>query len=82
MTKGIIIVVFIFLIVGNITHFSLNNQKKNLENVELFSKTIGLPGVVKSVGFYENRFIEYKDNSKNYYPTLPNISYMKFVYEK
>jgi hypothetical protein len=73
---------FILILLANSYHYLSFDHNKNKQSIAMFSNLIQLPGVVRSVGFYEDRFFEYGDNSKKFYVDIPNINYMRFSYEK
>ena len=61
------------------SHFIYHNDNSN--KIKDFIELSKLPGTVKSVSFYEDRFIEYKDYSTTFFPTMKKIDYMDIVYE-
>lgn len=70
---------FILLFFFNITHFVLSNQKKSLKKE--FTDITKLPGIVRSVNFFEHRFFEYKDYSTTYNYDIKEIDSLGIVYE-
>ena len=64
-----------------IIHFNTTNIDTHNKQLNNFTKLIKLPSIVKSVSYFEPRYIEYDDYSYILYTELNNPSYMKFVYE-
>jgi len=64
-----------------IIHFNTKDITNHLNQLNNFAKITKLPSIVKSVSYFEPRFIEYDDYSYALYPELHEPSYMRFVYE-
>ncbi|MEA2019511.1 MAG: hypothetical protein U9N59_13815 [Campylobacterota bacterium] len=87
--KGINIKKFIYsyfiLIISmtlfTIVHFNTKNISNHNIQIDNFTKVTKLPNIVKSVLYFESRFLEYDDYSYTLYPSLKVPSYMKFAYE-
>ncbi len=66
----------------SVAHYSLKSYEKKQRDVDIFISTVKLPGIVRSVAFNENRFIEYKDYGSTLSFDLIPVDYMGFVYDK
>jgi len=64
-----------------IIHFNTTNIDTHNKQLDNFVSLTKLPSIVKSVSYFEPRYIEYDDFSYILYPELNNPSYMEFVYE-
>lgn len=72
---------FTCLVTFNIVNFSFFNSEKHTVEISHFTKLSLLPGIVKSVSYFEPRFAEYEDVSTHFFTDIEAINYMKFTYE-
>ena len=71
---------FLFLMTITTTvHYWIN--KNSVDNKQILTDTTKLPGIVRSITYFEPRFIEYKDYSTTFIPGITDIDSMDQVYE-
>lgn len=75
--------VFFIILTSFAVFFDLTfaDRERSQKIKEHFIKTVKLPGLVRSVNYFDHRFIEYKDYSNIYLPGVSGISTMDMVYE-
>ena len=64
-----------------LTHLSLSKSEMYEKEISNFVQLSTLPGIVKSVSYFEPRFIEYEDYSTTFFTDIQEINYMKYTYE-
>lgn len=75
------IMIIFLLSLFSFIHFTISNNIQKNKDLNSFTKVTKLPGIVRSVSYFEPRFKEYKDYSTTLYPKNTNINYLGLIYE-